>query len=148
MRSILFGLLYQFVVAVGLVWIAEVARDANSVIKANVMLIVAGIFAFLILLSFALVCRTEFSALSRSDVFHLGFGAILILVVGESVYLTGLSGSNATTMAYTCLAFPAICLTLDVAMRRIPLSSVTLRDCAGIVFLAIGFALIASRSNA
>ena len=147
MRSILFGLLYQFVVAVGLVWIAEVARDANSVIKENVMLIVAGIFAFLILLSFALVCRTEFSALSRSDVFHLGFGAILILVVGESVYLTGLSGSNATTMAYTCLAFPAICLTLDVAMRRIPLSSVTLRDCAGIVFLAIGFALIASRSN-
>ena len=148
MRGIFFGLVYQVVVAIGFVWVAGVARDANSVLKANLMLCIAGVVGLFILLLFALVRSTEFSALSRSDMLHLAFASMLILVVGESVYLMGLSASNATTMASTALAFPAICLTLDVITRRIPLSSLTVRDYAGMLFLAIGFTLISSRSNA
>lgn len=148
MRGILFGLLYQLVVAVGFIWVAGLARDTNSILKANLMVCIAGVVAFLIVLFFALFRDTEFSTFSRSDLLQLGFASLLILVVGESVYLLGLSASNATTMGYTALAFPAICLALDVVTRRIPFSSLTIRDYAGFLFLVIGFALISSRRHA
>lgn len=147
MRGILFGLLYQIVVAIGLIWVAGVARGASPAIKANVMLCAAGGVGLLLLAGLYAVRGADFEAISRSDVLQLAAASLLILVIGEALYLYGLAASSATTMAYTALAFPAICLIIEVALRRVPISSLTLRDYAGMALLAVGFALLASRSS-
>lgn len=147
MSGLILGLLYQVVVAVGFIWVAGVARDTNPVLKASIMLGIAGVVASIVLLSFGVARRSEFAAISFPDLLHLSVGAILVLVVGEILYIAGLSASNATTMAYTALAFPAVCLVLDVMLRRISISSLTLQDYAGMLFLAVGFSLISARGN-
>ncbi len=139
------GLAYQVVVAIGFVWVAGVARNANPFLKANVMLAIAGVIASVVLVVFGVSRRAEFAEIAPADLAQLSLGAVLVLVLGESIYIAGLSASNATTMAYTALAFPAICLALDVALRRIPISSLTVTDYAGMVFLVMGFMLLSLR---
>src|SRR5258708_10617467 len=71
-------------------------------------------------------------ALSGSDILFLILGSILILVVGEFLYIAGLSASNLTTMSFTALAYPIAALAFDLVLRRITLSSFTMRLIPGL----------------
>lgn len=147
MKGILLGLGYQLTVAVGLVWVAGIARGASPILKANIMLGLGGLFAFVILGATALFRSHEMSVFTRGDVLHLALGAILILVIGESLYISGLSSTNATSMAFTALGFPAICLALEVALGRVSPTSFGVREYLGVALLVVGFVLVVPRAS-
>jgi len=50
-----------------------------------------------------------------------------------------------TTMAYTMLAFPVISLLMELALGRIKLSSLGVRDLAGFLLMAAGYVVIMSK---
>ena len=50
-----------------------------------------------------------------------------------------------TTMSYTMLAFPFVSLIAELALRRIKLSSLGIRDLAGFGLLVAGYVVIISK---
>lgn len=147
-KGIVFGLLYNVVVAIGLVTIANVHTIKNDVLKSGFMLLIAGSVATIVAMTIFLVDKTQveqFKLLDKSNLIQIGIGSILVLVIGEALYISGLSASSATVMGYSALAYPATALIVEIAFKRVEFSSLTSKDLIGFAFLALGFILIASR---
>ena len=144
-KGLILGLLFQVVVAVGWAFIGGITGIKNDLFKAMLMLCVAGVVAAAVVLYLQVSGHSQFVTLSASDLLLLVLGSILALVVGEILYVVGLSASNLTTMGLTALAYPIVALLLDLVFRRIALSSFTLRDFLGIGFSVIGFILLMYR---
>jgi len=144
-KGLILGLLFQVVVAVGWSFIGSITGIKNDLFKAMLMLCVAGVVAAVVVLYLQVSGRSQFVTLSTGDLLFLVLGSIFALVIGEILYVAGLSASNLTTMGFTALAFPIVALVLDLILRRITLSSFTLRDLLGIVLTVMGFILLVYR---
>jgi hypothetical protein len=89
--------------------------------------------------------RAQLASLAPRDVVLLSMRSVLVLVIGEFMYIVGLRYSNLTTMSYTALAFPAVAIVLDVFLRREAISSLFApHSLIGIALLVVGFLLLMS----
>src|SRR2546423_317223 len=131
-KGLIFGLLAQIVVAVGFTLIGSIKGIKNDLFKTMLILCIGGVIATVAAFYLQASGHSQFVALSGSDLLFLILGSILVFVVGEFLYIAGLSASNLTTMSFTALAYPVAALVLDLILRRITLSSFTLRDILGI----------------
>jgi drug/metabolite transporter (DMT)-like permease len=141
-KGLVLGLVFQVVVAVGWTLIGNITGIKNDLFKALLILCAAGVIAAAIAIYLQVSGRSQLVALSGNDLLFLVLGSILALVVGEILYVAGLSASNLTTMALTALAYPIVALVLDLMLQRTTLSSFTLRDYIGIGFSVMGFILL------
>src|SRR5262245_32321580 len=134
-KGLILGLVYQVVVAVGWAIIGNITGVKNDLFKAMLMVCAASVIAAAVAIYLQVSGRSQLITLSGSDLLFLVLGSILVLVVGEILYVVGLSASNLTTMALTALAYPICGLVLDLILRRISLSSFSLRDFLGIALV-------------
>ena len=144
-KGIVLGLLFQVVSAIGYILISHVTVVTNNVLKASLALCTAGVIGFALTL-YSFSSRIEkLSVLTDTNLLFLLAGSVVSLVIGQILYLTGLSVSNLTTMAYTALAYPAVALILEIALGRVKLASLTYRDLLGLALLVVGFLVLMSR---
>jgi drug/metabolite transporter (DMT)-like permease len=143
-KGIVLGMLYNVVVAIGFVLIGSVTTVKHDVFKACLMLCIAGSIALGMSIYFLLSGKVSMTSLDTQSLLYLALGSVLVLVVGDALYVTGLSASNATTLGYAALAYPAVTLIIEVFAKRISIHDLTLKDLLGFLFLAIGFLLISS----
>lgn len=147
-KGLVYGLLYNIVVAIGLFLVAETRAIHGPVMKSSLMLLVGGIVSVPIV---AAIVVTEHASVSEllfqniRTVVHIGIGAVLVLVVGEALYISGLAASNLTTMALAALTYPGIVLILEVATKRLDPRSLGFREVLGFALLSVGFILLTVR---
>jgi len=146
-KGLVLGLVFQVVVAVGWTLIGNITDIKSDLFKTMLILCVGGVIAVAVVLYLQLSGRSQLVTLSGRVILFLILGSILILVVGEFLYVAGLSASNLTTMALTALAYPIVALVLDLVLRRVALSSFTLRDFVGIGLSVMGFILLVYRGQ-
>lgn len=144
-KGLILGLVAQAVVAVGFTLIGSVKGIKSDLFKTMLILCTGGVIAAVATFYLQASGHSQLVALSGSDILFLILGSILILVVGEFLYIAGLSASNLTTMSFTVLAYPIAALALDLMLRRITLSSFTVRDILGIGLSVIGFILLVKK---
>lgn len=146
-KGIVLGLLTQVVFAIGMVFIASATAVKNEVLKACLTLCFAGIVGSGIV-AFLFLSGTEpLSVLGSKDVRYIAIGSAIAFPIGRILYMTGLSASNVTTMAYTALAFPIVSLILEVVLGRIKLTSLTIYDWGGLVLLIAGYVIMVSKKS-
>jgi len=144
-KGLVLGLVFQVVVAVGWTLIGNITDIKSDLFKTMLILCVGGVIAVAVVLYLQVSGRSQLVTLSGRDILFLVLGSTLALVVGEFLYVVGLSASNLTTMALTALAYPIVALVLDLVLRRVALSSFTLRDFVGIGLSVMGFILLVYR---
>lgn len=144
-KGLILGLVAQAVVAVGFTLIGSVKGIKSDLFKTMLILCTGSVIAAVAIFYLQASGHIQLVALSGSDILFLILGSILILVVGEFLYIAGLSASNLTTMSFTVLAYPIAALALDLMLRRITLSSFTVRDILGIGLSVIGFILLVKK---
>jgi drug/metabolite transporter (DMT)-like permease len=146
-KGLVLGLVFQVVVAVGWALIGSITGIKNDLLKAMLVVCVASVVAVAVVLYLQVSGRSQLATLSGSDLLFLVLGSIFVLVIGQILYLLGLSASNLTTMGLTALAYPIVALVLDLVLRRIALSSFTVRDFVGIGLVVVGFILLIFRGQ-
>src|SRR5436190_15754010 len=97
-KGLVFGLLFQVVIAVGFSCIGSITGIKNDLLKAMLVLCVSGVIAVAVILYLQVSGRGQFVTLSGSDLLFLVLASILAVVVAEILYVAGLSASNLTTM--------------------------------------------------
>lgn len=142
LKGILFGLIAQVAFAIGFVFISQVTQIQNQLLKACLNLCISAVFTCAVVGYFYFVNAENLTVLSRKSLWLLGIGSLLVLVVGDTFFIAGISASNVNTVAYTSLARPAIALLLEFILGKVTL---TLRDLIGFVLLAAGFIVISTR---
>jgi hypothetical protein len=146
-KGVLFGLLYNLVVAIGLVTIADFTLVKNDLLKSWLMLCIAAAFALPLIgfLYWVGAPGVQLPAGGIRVLWPLVVGSILALVIGEAVYIVGLSASSPTVISYAALAYPATVLIVEIVAGRVALQSLSFRDLVAFILLAAGFILIATR---
>jgi len=140
-KGIFLGLLAQITFALGFILIAQATTPKNQLLRTSLIISFAGMIAIAVIVYYI----TEFVSLvyfNKKDLVYLAIGAILVLMLGEGLYIKGIYDSDVTTVSYTALAYPAIVLIIESIMGR---HKLTIQDLLGFIVLAIGFIIIVSK---
>jgi drug/metabolite transporter (DMT)-like permease len=141
-KGLVLGLVAQVAFTIGFIFIAHATFTKNPLLKTTLNLCFSGALAFAIVADFFLSGAEDVSVLGHKHMLFLAIGSVLVLIIGDGLFIEGISVSNVTTVAYTSLARPAVALILETLLGR---TTVTIQDFAGFVLPAAAFILISTR---
>ena len=141
-KGLILGLAAQVAATVGFLFIAQATFIKSPVLRTSLSVCLSGILALGIVAYFFLSGAEDLSVLGNKQLIYLAIGSVLLLIVGDSLFIAGISASNVTTVAYSSLARPAVALILETLLGR---ATLTIQDLVGFVLLAAGFVLISTR---
>jgi len=141
-KGLILGLAAQVATTIGFIFIAQATFVKNPVLRTTLSVCVSGVLAFGIVAYFFLSGAEDISVLRDKHMIYLAAGSVLVLIIGDSLLIAGISVSNVTTVAYASLARPAVALILETLLGR---TTMTIQDFVGFLMLAAGFILISTR---
>jgi drug/metabolite transporter (DMT)-like permease len=144
-KGILLGILMQTISAVGYLVIMNITSIKSEWFRSGLMICFAGVVALIVTGYTVVSGQQQLSAIQIKEYVYIAVGSVMVMFVAQVVYFFGVQASNMTTMSYTMLAFPVISLILELALGRIKLSSLGIRDFIGFALLVAGYVVIISK---
>jgi len=145
-KGILFGLSAQFIFAFGLVLIKQASFGENqNLLKSSLVLMLAGLISVLIVAYLFWSKPENLSILNINNTLYLVFGALFLYLIGDYLYIRGMSESNATAVALTAIAFPLFALLIEYIELKFfgkTIPSLKIQHIIGFFSLVAGYTLI------
>jgi hypothetical protein len=131
--------------AVGYLVIVNVTSIKSEWFRTGIMICLAAVVALMVTAYTVYSGQQQLSSIQPKEFVYLAAGSILVMFVAQALFFFGVQASNMTTMGLTLLAFPFISLILEIAVGRIKLSSLGMRELIGFVLIALGYVVYITR---
>lgn len=145
-KGLALGLLMQCLSAVGYLVMINVTSIRSEWFRTGIMICFAGVVAVFVTAYSVFSGRQSLAAIQPREYVAIAAGSIMVMFVAQAVFFFGVRASSMTTMGLTLLAFPFISLALELALGRIKLSSLGVRDLVAFVLIAAGYVLYVTKS--
>jgi len=146
LKGIFLGLVAQFIFALGLVFIKQASfTESQNLLKSSLVLMFAGLISVLIVAYLFWSKPENFSVLNTNNTLYLVVGALFLFIIGDYLYIRGMSESNATAVALTAIAFPLFALLIEYAELKFfgkTIPSLKMQHIIGFFSLVAGYTLI------
>lgn len=145
-KGIMWGLFAQLSFALGLVCINQV--KGGDFFKSNVIHVLVGIIALPILWMLLTIEPKAFNLLRETDSwnwFYLFLGTLFLFILGDYLFIKGMSASNATAVSLTAMAFPVFAFLLEYVEQKLTGKVATvpsIQQIIGFILLVSGFVLL------